>query len=248
MNLGEQYTRQFELRSWQEIFDSLPEVRASLVLDLGCAIGDQSAELVARGARVIGLDADEALLATAAARGLANAEFRRADLRAPIELETRVDGIWASFTAAYFPDLTPRLEEWKRHLKPGGWIALTEIDDLFGHQPMSSETQLTLDSFASEALTSGRYDFRMGRKLSSHLESAGFTVQRLVSVPDRELSFEGAAEPKVLAAWIARLERMASLQRFCGADFPKVRAELLGALSSAEHRSKAVVYSCLARL
>ena len=49
------------------------------MLDLGCAVGDQSAELEARGATVIGIDLNEELLREAQLRHLPNAEFRQAE-------------------------------------------------------------------------------------------------------------------------------------------------------------------------
>ncbi len=121
MNLTDEHRRQFALRSWWQIFDLLPSFDAQLVLDLGCGIGDQAAELVARGARVIGVDSSDAMLASAKARAIPKAEFRRLDLGEPLGIESHVDGIWCSFTAAYFPELVPRLTAWKEHLKPGGW-------------------------------------------------------------------------------------------------------------------------------
>ena len=246
-NLSAEYERQFALRPWSQLLDLLPDVSGKLVLDLGCAIGDQTAELVARGARVIGLDADEALLSTAQVRGLVNAEFRAADLREPLEVDGLVDGIWSSFAAAYFPDLGSRLREWKRHLGPDGWIALTEIDDLFGHEPVSLETNALLAEHARDALASGRYDFHMGHKLQAHLESAGFVIEKAIVIDDREFSFDGPAAPEVLTAWTARLDRMRGLQRFCGASFEHVREDLLAALRSPNHRSTATVHCCLAR-
>jgi hypothetical protein len=54
-------------------------------LDPGCAVGE-AAELVARGARVIGVDANEDLLVIARSKCLANAEFLKADLATLPEL------------------------------------------------------------------------------------------------------------------------------------------------------------------
>ena len=48
MSLANDYKQQFQWRAWSTVFDALPSVRGQLVLDLGCGIGDQAAELVAR--------------------------------------------------------------------------------------------------------------------------------------------------------------------------------------------------------
>jgi len=140
MNLADEYKRQFGWRAWSTILDALPLIQGETVLDLGCGVGDVAAELVKRGCRVIGLDANEEFLLEARSRRLSNAEFRTADLRSASALDIVADGIWCSFTAAYFPDLAPALHLWAQNLKSGGWIAVTEIDDLFGHEPLSVET------------------------------------------------------------------------------------------------------------
>jgi SAM-dependent methyltransferase len=156
------------------------------------------------------------------------------------------DGIWCSFAAAYFPDFVPTLAHWKQHLKPGGWIALTEIDDLFGHEPVEAATRALLDEYVKSALTAGRNDLRMGRKLRAYLEDAGFDVVSAGTLVDKELSFDGPAEPDVLNGWRARLDRMKLLQELCGASYERVRDDFLAALSRADHRSLAKVYYCVA--
>lgn len=246
MGLASDYERQYGWRAWPRIFGALPSLHGQTVLDLGCGVGDQAAELVARGARVIGVDMNEELLAKAKSKSLTNAEFRRGDLRAPLDLGVAVDGLWCSFTAAYFPDLPPALASWGRHLRPGGWVALTDIDDLFGHEPLGAGTRSLFEAYARDALAMGRYDFHMGRKLGSHLERSGFTVSKVLTLEDQELSFDGPARPDVVDAWRTRLDRMTLLQDFCGPDFEKVREEFLSCLMSASHRSVAKVSCCIA--
>ena len=165
------------------------------VLDLGCGVGDQAAEIVARGACVIGIDMNEQLLHEAQSRQLPNAEFRIGDLRTSPDLGVAVDGLWCSFTAAYLPDLPAPLASWASHLEPGGWIALTGVDDLFGHEPLSASTKALFEGYARDALMAGRYDFCMGRKLRNHLEQSGFTVSKLLTLQDQELSFGGTVPP-----------------------------------------------------
>lgn len=211
-------------------------------------MGDQAAELVARGARVIGFDTNDELLQSARARGLAGAEFRKADLRLLTDVGGPVDGLWCSFTAAYFPNLTGALESWGSHLRSGGWVALTEIDDLFGHAPLGARARSLLDEYARDALLAGRYDFHMGRKLAGYLQQSGFAISKLLTVADQELSFSGPAQEDVLEAWRKRFDRMQLLRDFCGSDFPQVRAEFLDCLTRADHCSHAKVYSCLATL
>lgn len=234
-------------RSWGTIFEQLPPVDGRLVLDLGCGIGDQAAELVTRGARVIGLDANAELLAVARGRALPRAEFFEGDLRNLPDIGEPADGLWCSFAAAYFPGLSSVLSSWKRVLRPGGWAALTEVDDLFGHQPLDARVSERLEAYAAESLRAGRYDFFMGRKLVEHLRGADFEVARVFEVPDRELSFEGAAPLEVLEAWRRRFDRMRLLRDFCGPAFEQVRDAFLQCLASEGHRASARVTCCIAR-
>jgi ubiquinone/menaquinone biosynthesis C-methylase UbiE len=246
MSLTNEYKRQFRWRDWPTIFDALPLFQGLTVLDLGCGVGDVAAEFVARGAHVIGIDMSEELLREAKSRQLANAEFLMGDLRALPKLDIAADGLWCSFTAAYFPDLPAALAAWTSNLKSNGWIVLTEIDDLFGHEPVSDRAKALFAAYAEDALAAGRYDFHMGRKLRGHLEHSGFTVSKILTLADQELSFSGPARPEVLEAWRNRFDRMKLLRDFCGADFEQIREEFLGCLKRTDHRSTATVYCCLA--
>jgi SAM-dependent methyltransferase len=246
MSLADEYKRQFRWRDWAGLFASLPALEGRLILDLGCGVGDQAAELAKRGARVIGVDTNEDLLREARSRHLERAEFRRHDLSSLPDLGVVADGIWSSFTAAYFPELASVLGNWTRQLRPGGWVALTEIDDLFGHEPLAPRVKSWLDAYARDALASKRYDFKMGRKLHGTLRGAGFDVIVTRSVEDLELSFSGPARGEVLDAWVRRFDRMKLLRDSAGADFESFRQEFIDCLRSPAHRSEAKVTFCLA--
>jgi SAM-dependent methyltransferase len=241
MSLAEEYRRQAAWRDWPRIFEALPSLGGLTVLDLGCSVGDQAAELAARGARVVGVDLNEELLREARTTRVANVEFHLGDLRALPDLGVTADGIWCSFAIAYFPDLSPVLASWRERLRPGGWIALTEVDDLFGHEPLGPRTRTLFEAYAKDALAAGRYDFHTGGRLQGHLERSGFAVIRDFTVEDQELSFSGPARADVLEAWRARFERMPLLRDFCGGDFDAVRRDFLGCLASSGHRSLATV-------
>ena len=246
MSLADEYQRQFNWRSWATMFDALPPLDGQLMLDLGCAVGDQSAELVRRGARVIGIDSNEALLACARARAISNAEFRLGDLTELEERDAPVDGIWCSFAVAYLTNLAPTLAAWRKLLKPGAWVAITEIDDLFAHEPVQDETRELFARYVHEALAANRYDFQMGRKLPAHLNQAGFSLSSDLTLPDRELSFTGPADPEVVEACRRRLERTGKLREFCGRRFERLRADFLAALIHPNHRSLSTVRFCIA--
>jgi len=242
MDLKAEYRRQLAWRHWPTVLEALPILQGTTVLDLGCAIGDLSAALAARGANVIGIDTNESLLAEARARQIPRAVFYSRDLRTGAPMPLLADGLWCSFTAAYFPSLAAFLEVWRSSLRAGAWVALTEIDDLFGHEPLSATSRVLFERYAAEALEAERYDFRMGRKLQQHLDRAGVHITRAFTIPDAEFSFDGPATPEVLAAWRDRLDRMTLLRTFCGDGFDALRSDLLASLQHPEHRSVARVY------
>ena len=249
MSIADEYRRQLAWRDWATVAEALPALTGSRVLDLGCGVGDTAALLSARGARVTGIDLNEEVLAAARARGIAGADFRAADLRSlpePGQLAGEVDGLWCGFTIAYFTDPGPALAAWARHLRPGGWIALVEIDDLFAHEPVRDRTRALFAAYADEALAAGRYDFRMGRRLGAALRGCGFTVLREGELADLELAFAGPARPDVLAGWASRLEHMKLLRVRFGDEFEAVRADFLACLSHPAHRSLARVRWCIA--
>jgi len=245
MSLEDEYKRQLGWRSWATALDVLPPLEGQTVLDMGCAIGDLAALLTERSARVIGVDGNAELLSVARGRGIAQAEFREGDIRRP-PVDGPVHGIWSSFTAAYLLDLPEVLTTWRGLLEPGGWIALTEVENLFGHAPLDAKAARYLEDYARDAIENGRYDFHMGGKLAGALEGAGFDLARELDLKDAEFAFEGPATADVLRAWRQRLERMKLLQTFCGSDFEHVRGEFLRCLDHPEHRSLTKVRFVLA--
>lgn len=229
------------------MLQSLPSMAGALVLDLGCGGGDATAALAARGAEVVGLDLDATRLEAARARRIPGAQFRQADLREPLEFERPADGLWAAYTAAYFPDLTPVLQSWSRALRPGGWIALVEIDDFLDHEPLSTEARAWLAGYAAEALSAGRYDFRCGAKLERHVADAGLRLEWSSGFPNPEYACQGPLDAPALASWRARLERMPLMRAAAGEHAERLCEELLACLAHPEHRTSARVRACLAR-
>lgn len=114
-----------------------------------------------------GIDANPLLLAAARER-YPLVRFEEADLRT---IDRTVDGIWASFVVAYFTD-DDVVARWATCLHPGGFLALLEIDDLLGHEPICHD--LDLAAFYEEARD--RYDFTAGRRLAARVRAAGRTV------------------------------------------------------------------------
>lgn len=248
MSLTQEYQQQDHWRQWEQFLPELPLRPGMRILDLGCSIGTMAGLLAQQGVEVTAIDNHPELLAFARSRQLPGVVFLEGDLSRPEQLNLphqAYDGIWCSFVPAYFPDLTPHLMAWSQWLKPGGsWIALLEIDDLLVHRPIAPAFEHLLKQFVASAAS--RYDFCMGRKLSLHLQAAGFTqiVHRTVSDP--ELTLKGPVTAEVLDGWERRLERMKGLQQFCGEDFPALKAALLKALAHPQHTSDCQVVFALA--
>jgi SAM-dependent methyltransferase len=229
------------------IFDALPAIQGKRILDLGCGVGDVAAALSRRGGTVVGVDINEDFLA--AAREHDGIDFIRADLRQLPELGREFDGIWSSFAAAYFPsDFPDVLSRWTTHLKPGGWIAVTEIDNLFGQKPLTDRTRNLFDAYRRDAMENGRYDFDMGSKLSGHVRALGMTLTGELTVPDREFAFSGVADAEVIEAWQTRLDGMTLLKSFCGDVFPALLEDFVNCLNRPDHASTARVIACIAIL
>lgn len=231
MSLARDYARQAAWRDWATAYSLLPPVVGKRILDFGCAIGDQAAALAGRGALVTGVDQNEDLLRVARGREIPDAEFRNALPEGVV-----FDGIWCSFAAAYLPDLTATLREWRAVLVPGGFVALVEVDDLFAHEPLAPRTVSVLTAFADSGPKRG-YDFRRGGALRESLEAAGYAVTVETTLADRELSFEGAADPTVLEAWQSRFDRLGGLHKFAGDEYPAIARDFLDALARPDHRS-----------
>lgn len=249
MSVVEEYRQQYGFRDWATAYSRLPLSAGQTVLDLGCGVGDQARDLAARVAQVIGIDASPELLAEARRQGGGHIVYHQAELTALSGLGLPLaDGLWCSFTAAYFPQLAARLAVWSRLLKPGAWLALVEADDIFGHVPMSPADAAIIAEYYRQALDGARYDFHMGHKLVAKVEGAGLEVLESRRLADQEFSFQGPASEAVLAAWRRRLSRLSGLQALCGAEFSAFCDRFLATLADPQHASQAAVYMVLARV
>lgn len=176
LSLVEQYERQERWRRWDEALALVPLRRGQRVLDLGCGVGQVASRLSQLGAEVIGVDANEDLLRAARVR-YPDIRFEKLDLNelTPASFG-QAGGLWASFVPAYFPDLESTLRRWRACLVSGGWLAMVEIDDLFGHEPLPARFMSELRKYYEEAGSAGRYDFESGRRLAGAARAIGFEI------------------------------------------------------------------------
>ena len=124
------------LSFWERIgkrtIDGLALPSAATVLDVGCGTGASAlpaAQTVGPKGSVIGVDLSVRLLdrarAKAKARGLANVEFRLADMTSLGYPNDRFDAIVSVFSIFFVPDMQGLVRELWRMVRPGGKLAVT---------------------------------------------------------------------------------------------------------------------------
>jgi demethylmenaquinone methyltransferase / 2-methoxy-6-polyprenyl-1,4-benzoquinol methylase len=100
-----------------------------VVLDLACGTGDLCLELARHGLLAVGLDRSSGMLQAAQTRtGSSRPSLVRGDgLALPLRAGA-LDGIVCGFALRNFAALPPMLAECARVLRPGGRLALLEVD------------------------------------------------------------------------------------------------------------------------
>lgn len=169
------------------------EVRGKRVLDVGCASGGLSEALVERGASVVGVDLNPRLIERARGRLGSRAEFRVADIAAPMPfLETgSFDVVAASLVLHYLADWGPPLREFARILRPGGVLLISThhpTQDVMIATPPAPyfETVLLTDTWRKGGREfQVRFYHRPISAIVDALADAGFLIERIPEpVPD----------------------------------------------------------------
>ncbi len=110
--------------------DMLGDVAGCAVLDLGCGDGKLAVRLAALGARVVGLDADPAMLRAAASRAAAagvGMDFAAGRARTLPFPDRRFDIVVAVTVLCFVPDAEAAFREIARVLRPGGAVVIGEL-------------------------------------------------------------------------------------------------------------------------
>ena len=103
---------------------ALALAEGALVLDLACGTGDLSRAAQRLGYRVVGADLSAGMLA---ANGAATALVEADGSRMPFAAAA-FDGLVCGYALRNFTDLTATLTECARVLRPGGRLAVLEVD------------------------------------------------------------------------------------------------------------------------
>ncbi len=118
----------FGLDGWwrRRALDLLELAPGDVVLDVGCGTGDFVRALGRRGASAIGLDLSAGMLSCARSDGqlLVRADAASLPVRA-----ASLDAVVSGFALRNFADLPGVLAELGRVVRPGGRIALLEVDE-----------------------------------------------------------------------------------------------------------------------
>lgn len=160
---------------------TVPLAQDARCLDVGCGGGDVTVALsrmVPQG-HVTGIDFDESkiLLAQEEAKtlGIENVDFRAEDVTAGPQTDDRYDLIYVRFVLTHLRDPAAALARFYNQLKPGGMLAVEDID--FGGYvcyPPSAAFNRYVELYSESARARG-CDPCIGPRLPSLVQSAGFS-------------------------------------------------------------------------
>ena len=108
----------------KNLADSVASAVETEVLDLCCGHGVVTAELVARGANVTGLDFSASMISLAEV-AVPDAMFIQGDAMAMAFADASFDAVTIGFGVPHFPDPAKGLAEAARVLRPGGRLAFS---------------------------------------------------------------------------------------------------------------------------
>ena len=148
-------------------------------LDVGCGGGDVTLDLartVAPGGRAVGMDIDEVKLemarAEATSAGVGNVEFRAADVAGTAGGEA-FDVVYARFLLTHLPDPASALRNMWENTRPGGVIAVEDIDFTGSFcSPRSDAYDAYVDLYTRTVQARGA-DPNIGPRLPSLLAGVG---------------------------------------------------------------------------
>jgi len=221
--------------------------RSQRALDAGCGAGAVTGhllELVGPEGHVTAFDASAERVALAK-QTLGERPNLRLDVRAlpHTGLEPgRFDFVWSQFVFEYLPEPDVALHELIRLARPGGTVAVAEIDGYgLGLWPVTAELERGLTLF-QRALERARFDLFVGRKLYTAFRRAGLRDVTVRLSPFHVTA--GPADDAMLEDWRVRFAalRPVALPAFGdAAAYERFTGEYLATLSNPEALKYAVV-------
>jgi SAM-dependent methyltransferase len=175
----------------------IPDVTGAHILDAGCGSGFYTEELIKRGARVSAIDGSSRMARHAEQRfadlGVLETELetpgpgrvcvRTADLTRPFDFlaDASVDGILSALVLHYLRDWAPTLREFRRVLKPAGWLLFST------HHPATEATLFDVDDYFAIEEVEDYWDWvgtvrfyrRPLRAIIEPVTQSGFVIDRI---------------------------------------------------------------------
>lgn len=186
-------------RFWRQVLRMLPVAPGSSVLDAGSGLGLLPFELAANvPMRVEGSDIDPNFIAHSRVletrltdAGVfvdgADVGFSVGDVSALDYPDASFNLVFIREVLQFVPDPVQALRELWRVLKPGGYVCVSDMDDgLRITWPPPSPALERLVDVVAELQHEGGGDRQIGRKLTTHLRSAGFGVNSIVVLPEAQ--------------------------------------------------------------
>ena len=164
----------------------MPDVSGMHILDAGCGAGYYAKWFVEHGAKVIGLDFSEKMIAYSQELIGDKAEFQVADLNQPLSMieDNTFDLVNSSLTIHYLTDLNFTFHEFARVLKPNGIFIFSvhhPFETLEWHKIENyHKTQLVSDVWKEMRKTEVTY---YHRSLSAYVEALfknGFIIEQIL--------------------------------------------------------------------
>jgi SAM-dependent methyltransferase len=159
------------------------------VLDFGCGSGDVTVEIariVGADGRVVGIDIDAGALACG--RSLAGAcgvsvEWRQGRAE-DVDEDGRFDVAYARFLLSHLPDPLGMLRRMQRAVRPGGWVAVEDIDiTCHAYWPASAAMRRYIELYSAVGRLRG-VDPSLGPRLAAVFLDAGLAdVSVSISMP-----------------------------------------------------------------
>jgi ubiquinone/menaquinone biosynthesis C-methylase UbiE len=177
-------------------------------IDVGCGIGLLTMRMhdMSGGAKTVGVDGSKARIGAARARLSSPAEgieFLEADLCAlPLDSDG-FDFSWSRFVFEYLPNPALALREMIRVTRPGGIVAVADLDaQLMQFYPQSASlTERMQDAF--RLLAADGFDPWMGRKLYSLFKAHSLRHIKATAVPYQ--TYSGGLPPAARNNWRQKL-------------------------------------------
>jgi len=111
-------------------FELFQPQKGEKILDIGCGTGNFSIKLAKKGAKVVGIDVSEPMLAKARKKSEnnnLNIDFQKGDATKLKFADNSFDAVFSMAALEFIKDLKKAFNEMKRVVKPGGKILLGTI-------------------------------------------------------------------------------------------------------------------------